>query len=385
MSHYLGRTVYWRLSAWYFFYFAFIGAFASYFSLYLRALNFDPWAISVLMSLMQAMRLLAPTVWGWLADRSGRPLLVLRISALFSALGFLLFFIAKEFSGMVAAMALLTFFWSAALPLAEALTLDHLAGQVERYGRIRLWGSIGFIVAVLGTGIWLNTAPLADLLWICIALLAGILIAAWSLPRADRQFFRPSVSLQTILIRREVLALLAACFFMSAAHGPLYVFLSIYLVDQGYDKIAVGAMWSLGVIAEIFVFLAMPRLMRYWALRTILAGSFVFAVIRFLLIAWLPDVLFVMIFAQLMHGVTFGAYHASAIAALNRWFSSGQQARAQAIYGSISFGAGGMVGGLMAGRAWEAMSPALTYSLGSLCALIGLFILWRGMAPATEG
>jgi PPP family 3-phenylpropionic acid transporter len=379
------RVIHWRLSAWYFCYFAFIGAFSPYFTLYLQSLSLSAWAIGVLMSLMQVMRLVAPALWGWLADHLGHRTAILRLSALLSALGFAAFFLTRDFTGLFLAMAVLAFFWSAALPLVEALTLDHLAGRAERYGHIRLWGSVGFIGAVLGTGAWLDGAPLASLLWVCLGLLAGIVACAWSLPEIPARPAVPAPPLRHGLRRPEVMALLLACFLMSAAHGPLYVFLSIHLVDHGYGKTAVGALWSLGVIAEILVFMVMPRLMRAWSLRAILAGGFALAVLRFLLIGWFPDVLALLLLAQVLHGATFGAYHAAAVAALNRWFPARQQARVQALYGSISFGAGGMVGGLVAGQAWESIGPALTYSLGSLFALVGLVAVWRGMAPGARG
>jgi PPP family 3-phenylpropionic acid transporter len=380
------RAAHWRLSAWYFFYFAFIGAFSPYFTLYLQSLSLSAWSIGVLMSLMQVMRLVAPTLWGWLADHFGHRTAILRHSALLSALGFAAFFLTREFWGLFLAMAVLAFFWSAALPLVEALTLDHLDGRAERYGRIRLWGSVGFIGAVLGTGAWLDLVPLAGLLWICLGLLAGIVVCAWGLPEAPARPAAPeALPLGATLKRPEVVALLLACFLMSAAHGPLYVFFSIHLVDHGYGKTAVGALWSLGVCAEILVFVFMPRLMRNWSLRTILAGGFALAVIRFLLIGWGAEFLALLLLAQVMHGATFGAYHAAAVAALNRWFPARQQARAQALYGSISFGAGGMVGGLVSGQAWESLGPSLTFSLGSLFALVGLVAVWRGMAGRSGG
>lgn len=369
-----------RLSAWYFFYFGFIGAFSPYFTLYLQSLGLTASAIGTLMSLMLVMRFIAPNLWGWLADRLGRKTGVVRASALLSAAGFLLFFASREFWGVFAAMALMAFFWSAALPLVEALTLGHLAGRPEGYGRIRLWGSVGFIVAVLGTGAWLDWAPLDSLLWVNFGLLAGIVVCAWLLPEAPPASPAPPPPLRAALLRPEVLALLIACFFMSAAHGPFYVFYSIHLVDHGYGKTAIGALWSLGVVAEIAVFLWMPRLARRWSLRTILLASFLIAVVRFLLIGWGADSVVVLLLAQLMHGATFGAYHAAAVAALNQWFPPQQQGRVQALYGSISFGAGGMLGNLVSGPAWEGIGAGWTYTLGSAFAAIGLALLWRGIA-----
>jgi PPP family 3-phenylpropionic acid transporter len=372
-------TAHWRLSAWYFFYFAFIGAFAPYFTLYLQSLGLAAPAIGMLMALMLAMRLLAPNLWTWLADRIGRKVFVIRLSALLALAGYGLFFVATGFWALFGAMALMSFFWSAALPMVEALTLRHLEGRTEEYGHIRLWGSIGFIVAVLGTGAWLDRAPLDSLLWVNLGLLFGVLLCAALL--ADTASPPPtevSQSLRAGLLRPEVVALLAACFFMSAAHSPFYVFFSIHLVDHGYDKTAVGLLWSLGVIAEIAVFVAMPRLMRTWSLRTILIGSFALAAIRFLLIGWWADTTVLLLLAQALHGATFGAYHAAAVAAFNRWFPGRQQARVQALYGSVSYGAGGMFGNVASGATWDWLGPGSAFTLGSMFATVSVLLAWRG-------
>jgi MFS transporter, PPP family, 3-phenylpropionic acid transporter len=372
-------TSHWRLSAWYFFYFAFIGAFAPYFTLYLQSLGLAAPAIGTLMSLMLAMRVLAPNLWSWLADRIGRKVVVIRLSALLAIAGYGLFFIATSFWALFGAMALMSFFWSAALPLVEALTLRHLEGRTEEYGQIRLWGSIGFVVAVLGTGTWLDQAPLGSLLWVNLGLLVGILLCAALL--ADLPSVHPvdkPQSLRVGLLRPEVVVLLAACFFMSAAHSPFYVFFSIHLVDHGFDKTAIGFFWSLGVVAEIAVFVAMPNLMRTWSLRTILIASFVLAAIRFLLIGWWADTTILLLLAQLLHGATFGAYHAAAVATFNRWFPGRQQARVQALYGSVSYGAGGMFGNIASGAIWDWFGPGPTFTLGSIFAAVSVLLAWRG-------
>ncbi len=369
-----------RLAVWYFFYFAFVGAFAPYFTLYLQDVGLTAWEIGVLMSVPQVMRLLAPNLWGWLADRLGRRAAVVRVAALFSVVGFTGFFLTRDYFPMLAAMALVWFFWSAALPLVEAMTLDRLAGQTERYGRIRVWGSVGFIVSVLGLGALLDYLPIATILWGCLAILASVLASALTLEetKVGAGGMAPSVADQ--LKRPEVIALLAACFFMSVAHGPLYVFYSIHLVEHGYDKMAVGMLWSLGVLAEIVVFMNMPWLIRRFSLRGILLASFALAVLRFLLIGWAADYPLVLLFAQILHGATFGAYHAAAMAVLIHWFAPNQQGRVQGLYGSISFGAGGMVGGLISGESWGSLGPGITYSLAALFAAVGWVLVWRGLS-----
>lgn len=369
----------WRLSAWYFFYFAFIGAFAPYFTLYLQSLGFAARDIGLLMAAGPVMRMLAPAFWGWLSDRSGRRSPIVRQSAALTSAAFIVFFVADGFWPLLAGIALTFFFWTAAHPLVEALTLDHLRGRPEQYGRIRLWGSVGFVVSVLGVGVLLDMAPLDLLLWVCFGLLLGVLACALSLRDSGMVAAgHPVPSLRLGLRRPEVVALLAACFFMSAAHGALYVFFSIYLVGHGYSKSLVGMLWTLGVLAEIVVFMYMPRLLGAFSLRAILLFSFGCAVARFLMIGWGIEWLWMIVPAQLLHAASFGANHATSIAAVNRWFTGRHQARGQALYGSISFGAGGMLGGIISGWAWDAIGAPLTYSLGSAFALAGMVIIWRG-------
>ena len=175
---------YWRLSGYYFFYFAFVGAFSPYFGLYLQSLSFSAWDIGLLMSQMQLMRLCAPFLWGALADHLAQRMAVVRLAALLSLIGFAGFFAVQGFVPVLLAMALLAFFWSAALPLVETVTFDHLRDQSGRYSRIRLWGSIGFILAVMATGALLDELPLPSLLWVIVGTLAGILIYALAIPEA---------------------------------------------------------------------------------------------------------------------------------------------------------------------------------------------------------
>lgn len=378
---------YWRLSGYYFFYFAFIGAFSPYFGLYLQSLNFSAWDIGVLMSQMQLMRLVGPNVWGWLVDRHGHRMAIIRLAGLIALLGFTSFFWLTQLGSMLLAMAILAFFWSAALPLVETLTFDHLREERVRYSRIRLWGSVGFIIAVMGTGALLDWVAPVGVVWVSWWMLIGILGFALALPEA-RQIAAPGdeIGVAEILRQPRVRALMAACFAMSAAHGAFYVFYSIHLAGHSYSKTSIGLLWSLGVVAEIAVFMSMARLVCRYSLRAILLASFAAAVLRFLMMGWGVESVAVMVFVQLLHGLTFGAYHASAIAAVNEWFPGKAQARGQALYSSLSFGAGGLLGALIAGRMWEPLGAGWTFTLAAFFALIGGWLVWRwvGRQPAVN-
>ncbi|MFN7085419.1 MAG: MFS transporter [Burkholderiales bacterium] len=369
--------LYRRLAGFYFFYFAYLGAFAPFFSLYLEAAGISAIEIGVLMSLPQFTRIVAPHVWGWLADRSARRLAIVRLAGSAGIASFLGVFAGSGFALLFAVLLAMTFFWSAALPLVEATTLGHLGEETARYGRIRVWGSIGFIVAVVAVGHVLDRLTIEVLPGIVLAAMAGILVFCWRIPEANiPPHATDAQPIWHILKKPEVVALIAACALMAAAHGPYYTFYSIHLVDHGYSKTLTGWLWALGVLCEIGIFMGMPRLYRAFTLRQILIASFALAVVRFLLIGWAADSAAWLVVAQTLHAATFGSFHAAAIGVIHKLFRGRHQARGQAIYGSLAFGLGGMIGGLASGYAWQRWGAAVTFTLAAGCALAGMLILW---------
>jgi PPP family 3-phenylpropionic acid transporter len=377
---------YWRLAGFYFFYFAFVGGFTPYWSLYLRSIEFSAFQIGVLMSLLQVMRIFAPPAWGWVADHTGRRALVTQLAAALSLVAFCGVFLGTSFAWMFLVMSLTSFFWGASLPLVEATTLAHLGAGAARYGRIRSWGSVGFIAAVIGIGYLLDFLAVATLPWMVTGIMLGIALFAGMIPEARVSPHESDhLPVWAILRRGEVAALLSACFLMAAAHGPYYVFYSLYLVDHGYSKAAVGWLWSVGVVFEIAVFFFMPWLTGRFGLKRILVASFAAAVLRFLLIGWAVEVVVLLVAAQVLHALTFGAYHAAAVAVVHHFFPGRHQSKGQALYSGLSFGAGGALGGLFGGAAWEALGPSLTFTAAALAALGGasLIALWlRRESPA---
>jgi PPP family 3-phenylpropionic acid transporter len=370
---------YWRLSAFYFAYFAQVGAAAPYFSLYLASLGLAAAQIGVLLSLGQLTRVVGPSFWGWVADRTEQRARIISITLAFGGTCFAGFFVVDTFWGLFALLLAIGFFTSASMPLTESLTLSHLRGAISRYGSIRLWGSVGFILTVTLVGYALDSLPVASLLWMVLASYALSWACALAVPDAPAAPGQAEPEpVWTIVRRPEVAALLGACFLMSLAHGPQYAFFSIYLVDHGYSKAAVGWMWTYGVIAEIAVFLLMPALMRRYSLSAILLVCFAATVVRFLMIGWGVDLAPVLFFAQLLHGLSFGAYHAAAVTAIHRWFQGAHQVRGQAIYLSVSFGAGGVLGSMLSGLGWDSIGPAWTFSAAAVAAFVGYVLVdWR--------
>jgi PPP family 3-phenylpropionic acid transporter len=337
------------------------------------------------LALPQVTRIVAPHIWSWLADRSSAPVRVVRLTGLAGTLVFLAIFAGTQFALVFAVIFAMTFFWSAALPLMEATTLTHLGEETARYGRVRVWGSIGFIAAVVCVGYLLDYIELHAVPVLVLATMIGMLACAWVVPEARVQHHEDAPSVGKLVLRPEVLALIGAGAFMSAAHGPYYTFYSIYLVGEGYSKSATGWLWALGVACEIAVFAWMPKLYRAFTLRQILLASFALAVLRFLIIAWLAHSFIALLFAQTLHAATFGSFHAASIGYVHKLFKGRLQSRGQAIYGSVAFGVGGAFGGFASGALWESAGAAWTFTFAAGCAAIGGVIFWRGSAAEHRG
>ena len=379
----MSRPIHLNLSAFYFFYFAYLGAFAPFFALYLTSVGMNAVEIGVLMALPQLTRILAPHLWGWLADHSGRRIGVVRISGAAGMVAFLGVFAGDSFAWLFAVLFAMMFFWSAALPLVEATTLSKLGDETARYGRIRVWGSVGFIAAVVAVGYLIDATAPRSVLWVIAALMAGMLLLSFTLSESKPEPHESDdLPVWQIVRKPAVLAVIGASALMAAAHGPYYTFYTIHLVDHGYTKSAAGWLWALGVICEIGIFIWMSRLYRAFTLRSILIASTLLAALRFVVIGWGADSIVLLLAAQTLHAASFGSFHAAAIGVVHKLFRGRHQARGQAIYGSLAYGLGGTIGGLASGYAWGGLGPALTFTLAAGCGLLAAAVLWRWLGDA---
>lgn len=251
-----------------------------------------------------------------------------------------------------------------------------------------MWGSVGFVAVVIIGGYLLDFFGVGTLAPMVLTLLVLMAASTFFLPR-DREASHHAehASILSIVKRPEVIALLAGFFLMQIAHGPYNAFYSIHLVEAGYSKKAVGWLWSLGVMAEIGLFVLLPRLMRAYSLNQILLFSFGCAFVRLLLIAWGVGSLTILLAAQLLHAITFGAFHSAGVAMMHQIFRGRNQARGQAIYTSLGYGLGGTLGTLMAGYSWETLGAGWTFTFAATAALLALIVVaWKPISlPVRPG
>jgi PPP family 3-phenylpropionic acid transporter len=372
------RVPYARLSGFYFFYFALLGGFLPYWPLYLQDAGYDPVRIGWIMAILPATKIVSPGLWGWLADQSGRILSLIRWAAFLSLMSFGAVFSSTGFIGLVAVMVTFSFFWNATLPLFETVTLGHLRQAVSRYSQVRLWGSIGFIVTVWAVGAALDgPLAIACLPQLIVLLFVGQWLVTLAVPPArESRRDEGHGSLAAILKRGEVMAFFLVSLLLQIAHGPYYVFFSVYLEGHGFTNGETGALWSLGVLAEVVLFAFLHRIIDRIGLRGVFLASLCLSVIRWLLIAWGIDHLALILFAQLLHAASFGAVHASSIHLVHRYFRGPHHGKGQALYSSLSFGLGGALGSLFGGHFWAAWGPHGVYTAAAGLSLLAWVIAW---------
>lgn len=372
-------ATYTRLSSFYFFYFALLGAWLPYWPLYMQTLGYSAAQIGVLAAVMQGTKIIAPSVWGWLADRTRARLRVIRAGALAAVCIFAGVFFRHDFYWLILIVAAYSFFWNAVHAQFEVVTLGHLGPLFRYYGRIRLWGSVGFIGAVAGLGFLFDYIALSWLPWLLLTLLAGIWLSSL-LVREPAPLANPVIiktgSLAAILRQPVVIAFFVSCFLLQAAHGAYYTFFSVWLETNGYSRADTGLLWSLGVLAEVLLFLLMHRVWKHCNVRSILLLSLALSVLRWLLIAFAVTSLPVLLFAQCLHAATFASYHAAAVELVRRLFAGGHQGQGMALYSGLAYGLGGAFGALVSGLLWT-VSGAGTFALASALSLLALVIAWR--------
>lgn len=372
---------YLHLSGFYFFYFALLGALVPYWSLYLHDHDLGAEMIGLLMATLHLSRILAPNLWGWIADRTGQRLRIVRLGALLTWLIFIAIFWQTSALGLGLVMLAFSFFWNAVLPQCEVITLQHLGRRREEYSRIRLWGSVGFIVAVVGVGLVLDWLPIHYLPWLVLVLMLAIWLNTLFIPAAPVSA-PPHNSRQAgiweIVRTPQVLAFFIIFFLVQLSHGPYYTFFSVMMAELGFSRSQIGLLWAMGVVAEVVLFIGMPFLLRRYSLRQLMLWSLVLCSLRWLLTGLYADQLVIMLLAQLLHAASFGSLHAVGIALVHHYFNPQTQGRGQALFSSAGFGAGGAAGAALSGLLWSSWGGAATFFAAALVGVLAwcLALIW---------
>lgn len=376
-----------RFSLFYALYFALLGCIAPFWGLYLHHLEFSALDIGTLMALFGVVRILAPNVWAGQVHRFSGPLSMVRTAGLATLLTFSAVFIARDFWSVAAVMLAYGFFWAAMLPQYEVLCMQALNHEIDRYSRVRLWGSLGFIVSVLALGVAFEMVSVAWLPWVMWALMALIIVNALGMREQAHSAGKERARFRDVLMqmrRPAVFGFIVVNVLLQISFGPYYTFFSIFLKDAGYSAALTGILWALGVMAEVVLFWQFGRIMHWFSWRGWVVLSLVLTAVRWALTGPVMAHLWGLVLLQLLHAFSFAVMHAVSMRYVQSLFPTRLQGQGQALYSSVGFGLGGAIGAWISGLLWTPLGGTLVFVLGGLAALVAAVLAWW-LLPQEDG
>jgi len=361
------------LASFYFWYFSTLAIIVAFFNLYAKQLGLTSLEISVLSALHPLSRVLWPPFWSGLADRSGRRHLVTAAASLGATIAFGAYFRAENFTSLLLAQVVFTFFWSTTLPLTETATLEQASIGKSDYGRTRVWGSIGFILASFGLGPLLDRLGVRFTLSAILGCLVLTTIASFFAPAPLGRHAREEGSILAFLRRPQVRLFFLVGMLSQLSHATMYNFLSIHLAEVGYSNKAIGLLWAFGVCCEVPVIRFSALLLGRFRRMRLLTFSLFVAAIRWSIFS-LTTSYPLLLLAQAMHAVTFAVFHVAAVTHTYAIVPPALRARGQSLYSALSFGLGNFAGFLINGAVYDRVGAPACFAGSAVVALLAALL-----------
>ena len=334
-----------RISALYGALFFTIGIYLPFFPVWLSARGLDADEIALVLALQIAVRIVSGPIFSFLADKTGKRRTLLIGLAIVPVAGTLaLVFIQSIWLiGLVAVAS--AFFWTPIMPMSEVIAVRGAAEQKLDYGRMRLWGSIAFIVASLGGGLALDVMAPRHIIWVLVVSHGLIVLALLSLPKGTdpkQDEAGPPKAVRVgdaarMLVSPLFVVFLLATGLTQASHSVYYSFGTLHWQAGGIPGGAIGVLWSLGVVAEVALFAVSGRAVKLFTPSGLILLGAGAAVVRWAGTALDPGV-FSLAVLQALHGLTFGATHLGVIHHISRTVPDNLHNTAQALYSSVAGG-----------------------------------------------
>lgn len=364
------------IASQYFLYFGVLGIFLPYFNLYCYHLAFSGFQIGTLSAIRSIAMVLFSLLWSILADRFQiRRRLYILCSFISTAL-WVFYLYVTDFTSMLIVTIFYVIFYAPLISFLEAFTMDVLGQEKKSYGRIRVWGSISFILVVVAIG---KIIDLYSLEIILVLILAGSLLqSAISIRLPDIRTTEKTrlTSGAKVFLKRRVFIFLFCAFLMLVSHGAYYGFFSIHLENLGYGNTFIGVVWALATVAEILVMITSDAIFRRFSLEGVLFFSFMVGALRWFAFFFAISPVAILLL-QVLHAVTYGTFHMASILYIDSLTPDEAKTLGQAVNNSVTYGLGLMVGFLINGYLYEIMGSAFLFLISGFIALAG-GLLFKG-------
>jgi len=373
----------WRFAAFYACYYAALGAFTPYIGRWVDSEGFDGYVVGAMLALWYGTRVISPPLWALAVTRSARPGGWLVAGCALTVLVFAAFSLAHTALALLLVMAAFGLLFNAVMPQFEAMTLTALGTRANDYGRIRVWGSLGFLLVAGSYGALLDRWGNATFVWLALPLFVATAWAA-ALHRRDPGPERvPAPADAGHLWRRPgVRRFLIVALLMQVSFGPFYVFYTLHLQAHGHSGLAVGALWAIGVLVEIALFWVAPQWITRFGADRLLPVCMGVTVARWVVTALFADSFAWMALAQATHALGFAMFHACNMRLMSEFFPGRRAATGQSLLYGFSSGIGGVIGALMAAAAWQRAGGTLAFASAAAVAVVALIVYQQRRKPA---
>lgn len=369
----------WALISFYVLYFGTVGVSLPFMPGYFKTLGFSGAESGSLLAIGPLFSLVMPPLWGQLADRTGRPGLVLFVTTTGGALGYGLLAHATSFSEALLALGLHAAFASSLTSLADTLALHHVQQHGGSYARVRIWGSIGFVLVSLPFGFLITELDRTTVLVPLVLLSLAALSVALTLARQPVKLHpgpKPNLENALALVKhREIGFFLVATCLHWISCAPYHGSLAPHVKDLGLPPSIIGLCATVGVLSEIVVMFTWSRWAPRLPVRGLLIACFVLSSVRWAVMALTSNAV-VLVATAALHGFTFGAFYLSSVAWMVERAPGSLRATGQSLFVAATFGIGGIVGYRTSGALYDVLGGHQLFALASAMALLPALVIW---------
>jgi len=353
------------------------GSYTPYLQLYYERRGLSGLQIGALTGIGPALAVAAPPLWGLLVDRIRRVRMVIAASVSVAAATFLCFTWAEEFTVLFALVVVFALFSTASGPLSTALILSEAERLESEYGKLRLWGSVGFAAGILGAGAFVGHWGVQAIFALYpAAVLVSLLPLYWT---GDTTIGQEPTCLTQVwrsLRSKGVFAVLLLAFLWRVSSAAYYTFYTIFLDGMGAAPTLISIAWAIGLVGEVTVLRLSGRIVKSRGIRFLLMAGLLGSAFRWIAYALAPTPEWTLPF-QLLHGLTFGACTTAAVLMVDNVFPPGLRATGQGILNTVMWGVGGLVGSLAAGALFQSVGVRSLFALSGLGAAMAAVLAWR--------
>lgn len=356
-------------------YFAALAALYPFLPLFYEDLGLTGRQIGVLIGVLPLVTTVSASLWGALADASGRHTLFLKVTILGAVAGAVLIYLSSTFWGLFPSVIVFSLFSTPIVPLVDNTIFSLLGEDSDRYGQFRLWGSIGWGIGAPAVGTVVQRAGLSWAFFLYVLLMGITLITAFQMrirPAGIGGDLREGLRL--LLGNRVWIQFLAALFIAGMGLAVVDNFLFLHLRGLGASESLMGITLSVGTASEVVLFISSERVLAKLGRRTVLSIAIIALITQLLTYSFLKEP-WLALLIQALHGPSFGGLWLASVSFANKMAPEGMGATAQGLISTVLLGLGASAGSLLGGQLMDLGGSSLAFFWSGILTILALAII----------